>query len=435
MTKIPVAQALDASVEKDILAAVDAGGDGLVSLTEVLVGFPSLLGDEGPAQDFMEGLFRGMGLLVDRFEVEDDELSKLPGYSPAVGHWYNHDNIVATHKPRNPTGNSLILNGHIDVVPVGAEELWSTPPFKPSIQGDRLYGRGSGDMKAGIAAYVSAFRALASLGLQPAAPVFLQSVVEEECTGNGALACLHRGYAADAAVIPEPFQETIMSAQMGVMWLQVEVTGKPAHVLNDADGLSAIEAAFALWNGLKPLADEWNRPQNRHPAFAHLDTPVKFNLGKIRGGEWASSIATRCVMDLRCGFYPDTATDKVQNDIERQLDSIAAAEPRLAGIEFKVRYSGFQSEGCVIDTDHPLVTTLSESHLTVAGSRPEYFASAATTDVRTFQLYGSIPATCYGPEASNIHGIDESVSIKSMKRVSAVLALFIAKWCGVEKIR
>jgi len=435
MTKIPVAQALDASVEKDILAAVDAGGDGLVSLTEVLVGFPSLLGDEGPAQDFMEGLFRGMGLLVDRFEVEDDELSKLPGYSPAVGHWYNHDNIVATHKPRNPTGNSLILNGHIDVVPVGAEELWSTPPFKPSVQGDRLYGRGSGDMKAGIAAYVSAFRALASLGLQPAAPVFLQSVVEEECTGNGALACLHRGYAADAAVIPEPFQETIMSAQMGVMWLQVEVTGKPAHVLNDADGLSAIEAAFALWNGLKPLADEWNRPQNRHPAFAHLDTPVKFNLGKIRGGEWASSIATRCVMDLRCGFYPDTATDKVQNDIERQLDSIAAAEPRLAGIEFKVRYSGFQSEGCVIDTDHPLVTTLSASHLTVAGSRPEYFASAATTDVRTFQLYGSIPATCYGPEASNIHGIDESVSIKSMKRVSAVLALFIAKWCGVEKIR
>jgi len=435
MTKPSVTQALDASVEKDILAAADAGKDDMVSLTEALVGFPSLLGDEGPAQDFMEGLFRGMGLEVNRFEVVDDELSKLPGYSPAVGHWYNHDNVVATHRPKNPTGNSLILNGHIDVVPVGAEELWSTPPFKPSIQGDRLYGRGSGDMKAGIAAYVSAFRALTRLGLQPAAPVFLQSVVEEECTGNGALACLHRGYVADAAVIPEPFQETIMSAQMGVMWLQIEVTGKPAHVLNDTDGLNAIEAAFALWRGLKPLADEWNQLENRHPAFVHLDTPVKFNLGKIRGGEWASSLATRCVMDIRCGFYPDIATEKVRNDIERQLDRVAAAEPRLAGIGFKVRYSGFQSEGCVIDTDHPVVTVLSESHQAVAGSRPEYFASAATTDVRTFQLYGSIPATCYGPEASNIHGIDESVSIKSMNRVSAVLALFIARWCGVEKIR
>ncbi len=435
MTKPSAVQTLDASIEQEILAAVDAGEESLLSLTEALISFPSLLGDEGPAQDFMEGLFRGMGLQVDRFEVADDELSKLPGYSPAVGHWYNHDNVVATHRPKNPAGSSLILNGHIDVVPVGAEELWNTPPFKPSIRGDRLYGRGSGDMKAGIAAYVSAFRALTSLGLQPAAPVFLQSVVEEECTGNGALACLHRGYTADAAVIPEPFQETIMSAQVGVMWLQIEVTGKPAHVLNDAEGLNAIEAAFALWNGLKPLADEWNRLENRHPAFAHLDTPIKFNLGKIRGGEWASSVATRCVMDIRCGFYPDIATEKVRDDIERRLDSVAAAEPRLAGIVFKVRYSGFQSEGCVIDMDHPLVATLSESHQTVAGSRPEYFASAATTDVRTFQLYGSIPATCYGPEASNIHGIDESVSIKSMKRVSAVLALFIARWCGVEKIR
>jgi acetylornithine deacetylase len=104
-------------------------------------------------------------------------------------------------------------------------------------------------------------------------------------------------------------------------------------------------------------------------------------------------------------------------------------------VEWRIHYTGFQSEGCVIDTDSALVTTLAESHCEVAGALPEYFASAATTDVRTFQLYGSIPATCYGPEARNIHGIDESVSINSMNRVSAVLALFIARWCGVERIR
>ena len=435
MTKPTVGQPLDASLEKDILAAVDAGKDDLVSLAQALVGFPSLLGDEGPAQDFMEGLFRGMGLKVDRFEVADEELSKVPGYSPAVGHWYNHDNVVATHTPRSQSGNSLILNGHIDVVPVGAEELWSTPPFVPTIREGRLYGRGSGDMKAGIAAYVSAFRALTSLGLQPAAPVFLQSVVEEECTGNGALACLHRGYGADAAVIPEPFQETIMSAQVGVMWLQIEVVGKPAHVLNDAQGINAIEAAFALWNGLKTLADEWNRPENRHPVFADQDTPIKFNLGKVRGGEWASSLATRCVMDIRCGFYPGVNAANARESIEKRLNETAASEARLAGVEWRIHYTGFQSEGCVVDTDHPVVTVLAESHQAVAGKRPEFFVSAATTDVRTFQLYGSIPATCYGPEARNIHGIDESVSIKSMNRVSAVLALFIARWCGVETIR
>ena len=429
------AQGLDPSLEQDILAAAQDCKDELLSLTQSLVGFPSLLGDEGPAQDFMEGLFRGMGLKVDRFEVADEELSKVPGYSPAVGHWYNHDNVVATHLPKDQAGRSLILNGHIDVVPVGVEDLWSSSPFDPVVLEGRLYGRGSGDMKAGIAAYISAFRALTNLGLQPAAPVFLQSVVEEECTGNGALACLHRGYGADAAIIPEPFDETIMSAQMGVMWLQIEVLGKPAHVLNDAQGINAIEAAFMLWNQLKGLADEWNRPDNRHPSFAHMDAPVKFNLGKIRGGEWASSVATRCVLEIRCGFYPGVSAAAVRGEIEKHLNQTSSNEPRLSGVEWQIHYSGFQSEGCVIDTDSPLVTTLAQSHQHVAGELPEYFASAATTDVRTFQLYGSIPATCYGPEARNIHGIDESVSINSMNRVSAVLALFIARWCGVEKIR
>ncbi|MGD8790480.1 MAG: M20/M25/M40 family metallo-hydrolase, partial [Burkholderiales bacterium] len=238
-----------------------------------------------------------------------------------------------------------------------------------------------------------------------------------------------------AAIIPEPFDETIMSAQVGVMWLQIEVVGKPAHVLNDAQGINAIEAAITLWNGLKGLAEEWNRPENRHPVFAHMDNPVKFNLGKIHGGEWASSVATRCVLEIRCGFYPGVSAAAVRGEVEKQLNETARSDHRLKGIEYRVHYTGFQSEGCVVDTATPLVNTLAESHLLVTGQRPEFFASAATTDVRTFQLYGSIPATCYGPQANNIHGIDESVSIKSMNRVSAVLALFIARWCGVEKIR
>ena len=140
-------------------------------------------------------------------------------------------------------------------------------------------------------------------------------------------------------------------------------------------------------------------------------------------------------MEIRCGFYPGMAAAEARDEIEKHLKEAVESEPRLAEIEWRIEYTGFQAEGCVIDVDTPLVNALAESHLAVAGERPEFFASAATTDVRTFELYGSIPATCYGPEARNIHGIDESVSIKSMNRVSAVLALFIARWCGVEKIR
>jgi acetylornithine deacetylase len=232
----------DPALEAEIFAAADAAQKDLQSLLLALVTFPTLNGNEDGAQQFMEAVFRDLGLKTERFAVADDEIRHLPGYSPAVGRWAKHDNVVGTHKPREAKGRSLILNGHIDVVPVGAEELWSRPPFDPVIREGRLYGRGSGDMKAGIAAYVAAMRALRSLGLQPAAPVHLQSVVEEECTGNGALACLQRGYRADAAIIPEPSGDRLGSAQVGVMWFQVKVRGRPAHVAVAGSGSNAIEA-------------------------------------------------------------------------------------------------------------------------------------------------------------------------------------------------
>ncbi|HVY06833.1 MAG TPA: ArgE/DapE family deacylase [Burkholderiales bacterium] len=425
----------DASVESDLLAAVAGLRDALVDLTLTLVRFPSLNGAEAGAQDFLADGFRKMGLAVERFEVRDADLRDLPGYSPAVGHWTHHANVVATHRPRGKGGRSLILNGHIDVVPVGAEQLWSRPPFEAYARDGRLYGRGSGDMKAGIAAYVTAFEALKAVGLQPAAPVFLQSVVEEECTGNGALACLNRGYRADAAIIPEPFNHSILNAQVGVMWLTVEVFGKPAHVLNATQGINAIEAAFELFRGLQSLEREWNEAGNRHPSFAHLDHPVRFNLGKIEGGEWASSVPTRCTMQLRCGFYPGMRAANARAAIEARLRATLEKNPRLAGISHRVRYAGFQAEGFVLDEAAPLVSMLAAAHTRVMDDKAEMFASSATTDARVFNLYGSIPATCYGPEAQNIHGIDESVSIESAVRTAQVLAIFMARWCGVEKLK
>ena len=425
----------DSALESEILAAVESHQSHLVALATTLVRFPSLNGAEADAQDFMVELFRDMRLPTERFAVRDADLRDLPGYSPAVGQWEHHDNVVATHRPATSIGRSLILNGHMDVVPVGAEELWSRPPFDPVVRDGRLYGRGSGDMKAGIAAYVTAFRALRMMGLQPAAPLFMQSVVEEECTGNGALACLLRGYTADAAIIPEPFGHSILNAQVGVMWLSVEVFGKPAHVAQASQGLNAIEAAFALWRGLQSLESQWNQPANRHAAFAHVEHPLRFNLGKIHGGEWASSVPTRCVMELRCGFYPGVPAAQARAAIEARLAETMRQDAALAGINHRVRYAGFQAEGFVLDSTAPMMSTLAAAHVQVMNDEAPLFASSATTDARTFNLYGGIPATCYGPEAQNIHGIDESVSLESTLRVAQVLALFIARWCGVEKAR
>lgn len=429
----PAVAPVDAGLETELLGAVDALEPDLTALLATLVRFPSLMGEETSAQDYMEGLFRGLGLEVDRFEVRDDDLKGMPGYAPPTGHWARHDNVVGAHVPRTTVGRSLILNGHIDVVPIGAAELWSHPPFDPVVREGRLYGRGAGDMKAGIAAYVIAFEALQRIGLQPAAPVWLQSVVEEECTGNGALACLKRGYRADAALIPEPFDHAILHAQVGVIWLTVDVYGRPAHVLDVKNGINAIEAAFALYQGLTVLRDEWNRPGRRHPVFADHEHAINFNLGRIQGGEWASSVPTKCTIEVRCGIPVGMAAADARAAIESRLAQTVQTDPRLAGVQHGVRYAGFQSEGCVVPKDLPMMQLLAQAHERIVGTPPAWLASTATTDARVFNLYGTTPATCYGPEATHIHGIDESVSLASTLDVARVLALYVARWCGLEK--
>lgn len=426
--------ALDHVDPAEIRAAVAGLRDEGVALLSDMVRCPSLLGDEREAQDFVRGVFEQMGLQVDEFAIDEARLKQHPGYSPSIVSYDGRHNIVGTHRPRGATrGKSLIFNGHIDVVPVGAEKLWSRPPFEPWIDGDRLYGRGAGDMKAGIVAYILAMKALKNMGLEPAAEVILQSVVEEECTGNGALACLVQGYRADAAIIPEPLNG-IMHAQMGVMWLALEVAGKPVHASVAHTGVAAIDFALYMFGELKKLEQKWNAAEHRHAEYCRHEHPVNFNLGKIRGGEWASSVPTACRADLRLGFYPGITPAEVRETVEQIFAEAHRRHPQSNSIEYKVIYEGFQAEGFVLDINQPMIVTLADCHKSLAGRDVAFNAFTGTTDARFFNLYGNIPATCYGPVAANIHGIDEWVSIDSMLEVAGVLAAFTARWCGTNKL-
>ena len=417
-----------------IIHEVEALRPDAVSMLCDLVRYPSLLGDEGPAQSYMADRLRGMGLQVHEFEIDEEKIKTHPGYSPSLVSYAGRGNVVGIHRPAGPVGGkSLILNGHIDVVPIGAETLWSHPPFQPAIEGDRVYGRGAGDMKAGIVAYTMAFRALQRMGWEPAAPVYLQSVIEEECTGNGALACLVEGYTADAALIPEPV-DGILTSQMGVMWLALEVLGVPVHAAVAHTGAGAIEFTQYLVSKLMELERRWNELPARHPHYRGHDHPVNFNLGKISGGEWASSVSTQCRADIRLGFYPGIKPSEVRREIEALLKAAHDAHPDRGSVRYQIVYKGFQAEGFLVDMGQPMIATLTQSHRDIAGADAVLRASTATTDARFFHLYGGIPATCYGPIEGNGHGIDEWVSIDSMQQVAAVLALFIARWCGLNRV-
>lgn len=401
-----------------------------------LVACPSLLGQEAAAQERMASTFADLGLAVEQFEIDETILQQHPAYSPSLISYQGRRNVVGTHQPRGGVrGRSLILNGHIDVVPVGDTRLWASEPFVPRVDGDRLYGRGAADMKAGIVAYVTAFKALQRLGVEPAAPVYMQSVIEEECTGNGALACLIKGYTADAALIPEPHQEKIMCAQMGVLWLTLEVRGVPVHASQAHTGISAIAFAQYLVDELRALEKQWNLAESRHPLYCTHAHPVNFNLGTLTGGEWTSSVPTFCRATVRLSFYPGMQVAQVKSEVEALLAAAHAKHPDASRVFYDLSYQGFQCEGLVVNMDEPVIHTLTQCHQLIhEGKEPQIHASTATTDVKFFHLYGNIPSTCYGPVGQSIHGVDEWVSISSMLRVASVYALFMAHWCGLNPL-
>lgn len=422
-------------IESDIVAAVAASREECIERLMTLVSFPSLLGQEDPAQAHMARTFEALGLRVHEFEIDHEKIRQHPGYSPALVSYAGRRNVVGVHQPKGPVkGRSLILNGHIDVVPVGFEGLWTTPPFEPRLDGDRLYGRGANDMKSGIVSYVMALQLLQRLGWEPAAPVILQSVIEEECTGNGALACLVEGYTADAALIPEPTDEAVVCAQMGVLWLGLEVFGVPVHAMRAHTGVSALDFVRYMVDELRQLERQWNEPAQRHSAYFHHPHPINFNLGKLQGGEWNSSVSTHARADLRLGYYPGRTAQQVKQEVEEFLAAAHARHSHAADVNYRVVYGGFQGDGLVVDMDEPVIQTLMGCHAAVRETAAETVALTATTDLKFFHLYGNIPCTCYGPRGGSAHGIDEWVSVQSMLDITAVYALFIARWCGLNRV-
>lgn len=420
----------DSELTRKILDAVEAGFDEQIAFTAELTRLPSLRGQEATAQDFMAGAFRERGYGVDRWKLDEERLRHLPGFSPVATSYDDAWNVVATHRPRAARGRSLILNGHIDVVPTGPLDMWASPPFAARVEDGWLYGRGAGDMKAGLAANLYALDALARTGFQPAAEVYLQSVIEEECTGNGALACLERGYRAHAALIPEPTAGALGTAQVGVLWLQITVQGYPVHAAVAGSGANAIEACVPLIEALHELEGRWNA--HRHPAFAHLEHPLNFVVAKIAGGDWTSSVPAWCTFDVRVGLFPGQSVDEAAAEIESVLREAGRDHPFLSNHPPRVSYHGFRAEGYVLEGATAAREALARAHATVTGQPLEGVAMTATTDARIFGLYGDTPALVYGPYSEHIHGFDERVSLESTLAVTKAIALFVADWCGLE---
>ena len=414
-----------------IFAAIDTGFDSQVAFLQDLVRFPSLRGREAPLQDWFARQMASRGYAVDRFSIA--EVPDHPKMAPMVGvDPAGSIQVVASHRPANPTGRSLILQGHIDVVPEGPHEMWTHPPYSATIRDGWMYGRGAHDMKSGVSCMVYAMDAIRAAGFEPAADVYVQTVTEEESTGNGALAALLRGYRAEAALVPEPTGHAITRTQTGTIWFRLRVRGVPVHVAVAQDGTNAIMSAYALINALYAHTRTLNEAARSNPWYADIKDPIKFNPGIIRGGDWASSTPAWCEVDCRIGLVPGTTPEQAMEGIEACVKAAATGDSFMANNPPEIIWTGFQTDPYVLEPGSEAEAVLAAAHASVHGGAMPERRTTAVNDARYYGLYFNTPGLCYGPKGEVAHGFDERTSIEDLRTCTRTIAAYIATWCGLR---
>jgi acetylornithine deacetylase len=422
-----------ADIHHQLAAAIDANWERQIAWLKTLVSFPSLRGREAPCQDWVAREFASRGWLVDRYTLADVAIEGLPGFSPVMDTDYGKAiQVVASLRAPEQRGRSLILQGHVDVVPEGPVEMWSSPPFAPVIKDGYMVGRGANDMKSGVSAMVFALDGLRTAGYLPASDVYVQTVTEEESTGNGALSTLARGYRADACLIPEPTAGSILRGTVGVMWFRLRIRGRPVHVSQSETGTNAILSAFGLIDALRGHTRELNERVKGHPWFGRIPNPVKFNPGKIAGGDWASSTPAWCEVDCRIAVLPGMSLADFREELSGVVMAAARQDPFLEDNPPDIIWNGFQADDYVLEPGSEFEAAVRAAHRRVHGADPGETLLPAVTDCRFYGRYYGIPSLSYGATGTGSHGFDEAVDLASIKSLTLTLASFIADWCGTQ---
>jgi acetylornithine deacetylase len=416
--------------EQQIIAATEKLEADIVDFAGRLVAEPSTLGNEISALQVMETELEKLGFETRRVPIDPASLAEHPGFAPVPWSYDNRSNIVGIRPAGAAGGRSLLFNGHLDVVDPGGPAFWQRDPFVPEIRDGWLSGRGAGDMKAGVAAMTYAVKAVENAGFALRAPVTVEAVIEEECSGNGALACIQAGHDAEAILIPEPFGPTILTHQVGVLWFKVTVAGAARHVLAAGAGVNAIETCFPIISALRGLEAELNAGP-RPEAYRDLDHPLNLNIGIFKGGSWPSSVPDTAEFCGRLSYFPGIRFDETRQKIIRTILQAVAENPWLADNPPQVEFYGFRSDGHSIDRRQPALATLNDCHRTLTGTEAAAYIATCTTDVRAFHHFGRGQATCYGPVAESIHGANERVHLGSVMQTAKTYALFLARWCGL----
>ncbi|PVH28464.1 ArgE/DapE family deacylase [Pararhodobacter oceanensis] len=415
-----------------ILSTIDQKRDHAVAFLQEMVAIPSVTGDEGAIQKFVADYMNKIGLDVDMWETDWDELKKHPGYRPVAMGYEGRPNIVATYKGTGG-GRSLLLNGHTDVIPVGKGEGWSDDPWSAKIENGRIYGRGTADMKSGVASHILAVEYLKQMGVKLKGDVYINVVIDEEVSGHGTLDTVMRGYKADAGISGETSDLAVQPACIGRIWFEISVQGKPAGIQQRYNGISGIDLGNKVAAAVAELEAE-RIATVTHPLYPSAVDSLPCIIGSFQAGNYPSAFPDTALLKGSIGTVPGEDHEGVKQSLVDKIAALAETDEWMRDHPPVVRFVGYDAQASEIPVDHPVVDLVSSAYTEITGKQPEISGRQGAADTRFLNEYADTPTVIFGPGSTAVmHSNDEYVSIDDYITSIKVMALCLMDWCGVEE--
>jgi acetylornithine deacetylase len=399
------------------LDALDGSREELVDVLSELVRIPSVGGTPAECEivQHVAGLLNTEGIEVDLWPIPVADLVAEPGFPGMEVDRREAWGLVA-RVPGREAGPSLMLNGHLDVVPPGDLKSWSGDPFDGRVADGQVFGRGTCDMKGGAVAALYTLLALHRTGVRPAGDLLAAFVVGEEDGGLGTYAMLRRGWRADACVITEPTGLDVLAANGGALTFRLRVPGRAAHASMRTAGVSAVEKFQLIFPVLREL--EATRNASVDPLMARWDLAYPLEIGEVRAGDWSSTVPDLLVAEGRFGVALDEPVETARAVLESAVAQACAADPWLVEHPATVEWWGgqFASGRCPADSD------LVDRVRAAAGGTPGVYGAPYGSDLRLLTGLGGIPTVQYGPGVTAYaHSPDERVPIDQVLECAATL--------------
>jgi acetylornithine deacetylase len=423
-----------------IREAVEARADEILEWTKTLIRFPSENrppgGGEAEIQGFLAEECRKAGWEVDLFAPDEipgiaEHPYWLPGreYAGSPGE-SGRRNLVATWRGRG--GRSLLFSSHADVAPYEPDDWSVCRPYEPVLQEGRLYGRGSADLKGGMAASFWALKILGELGFEAGGDLLFESVVDEEFAGgNGTLASRLKGYNADLAVVTEPTRMQVCPACMGAFLGDLTLNGKAGMPYMGEEIANPIFGAARSVDLLRRWQTLW-RERNDHPLFREPGKELNVVLWKIdstREGEFTqmgTPLLTRISWIVWC--YPGMTEEEFWGRFRRYWAEAVESEPELKAFALELAPTFHYVRPWETPVEDPAVQQAVEAFRTYIGDEPVVGGAPFSCDLALYGDPGGMPCLLLGPRGDNLHAPDEWVLLEDVYALTGVYAELAARW-------